>query len=434
MRPPNPRLRRAALIILLLAGCAVFAARGPLRALSPGGNYDFTLIYGSARAWLTEGRPYETAAVSRAWESGRGPGSRDPTLTRGAGTLVYPPPTFPLLAPFAALPWPLASPLWTLCGVLMYLASVRIVGRLAGLRGDGLLVYWTLAVWMGPAMTSIGTGQTAVPALFCIATGYAGIVRREPGLARGVLIGTGMCLKPQLGGLFTWYEAGRLRWRSFLGAALLGVVAAIGIGRMVAAGTPWASQLSGNIRAFTTLDDANPTRSNPISYQLLNLAYPLHTLTDDRMLVKGAVYGIVGALCLSFFIVDRRRGGKSGDRPSELVSLSMVSVVTLLVAYHRYYDAVFLIFPLALALRGLAGRAGPAGRWVLCLLLTLCFVVPGGVMLMRAKDQGIVPASLTGTLFWRSVLVPYAQWALLALAVVLVCIRANTGPRTREPT
>src|SRR4051812_41064306 len=101
-----PGARRALLILLLVLGCAVFAYRGPLRAMGPGGNYDFTLIYGSARAWLTEGRPYETDAVSRAWQSGGGPPARDPTAVRGAGTLVYPPPTFPLLAPFAALPWP----------------------------------------------------------------------------------------------------------------------------------------------------------------------------------------------------------------------------------------------------------------------------------------------------------------------------------------
>jgi hypothetical protein len=285
---------------------------------------------------------------------------------------------------------------------------------------------------MGPAMTSIGTGQTAVPALFCVTMGYAAMQRREPGVARGVLIGAGMCLKPQLGGLFVWYEAGRLRWRSFLGAALLGVVAAIGIGRMRAAGTPWAAQLAENIRVFTTLDDANPTRSNPISYHLINLAYPLHTLTDDRTLVKAAVYGAVAALCLAFFLVDRRRGGKHGDRPAELVSLSMVSAVTLLVAYHRYYDAVFLIFPLALALHGLSRHKGGVARWALCLALTLCFVAPGGVMLMKAKERGLAPPWLTGTALWRTVLVPYAPWALLALAGVLVYIRAGSARVTQR--
>jgi hypothetical protein len=429
-------VRRIVLVGLLAAACALFAYRGPLRALRAGGNYDFTLIYSSARAWLLEGRPYEVDAVSRAWLSSGGPAERDPTLVRGAGTLVYPPPTFPLLAPFVALPWSVAAPLWTMSGVLMYLASVRIIAGLAGLRGDGALGYWTLALAMGPAMTSIGTGQTAVPALFCIAAGYAGLRRRAPGILRGVLMGAGACLKPQLGGLFPWYEAGRGRWRTFVGAALLGTIAAVAIGRMMGAGTAWTSQLTTNLSTFVTLDDANPTQSNPISYQLIDLAYPLHTLTDNRAAVKVAVYSVVGGLCLAFFIVDWRRGRRKGDQPGELVSLSMVSVVTLLVAYHRYYDAVFLIFPLALALRGLLAKEAGPPRWmyVAAMLLVLSFLAPGAALLVMAKDRGMIPAGLADSALWRGVLVPHAQWALLALGVLLVFIRARTGEVTQRST
>jgi hypothetical protein len=438
---------RVLLIVLLAAGCAWFAYRGPVRAIR-GGSYDFTLIYGSARAWLSEGRPYEKQAVQRAWESGGGPGERDPMHARGEATLVYPPVTFPLLMPFAALPWRAASTAWAACGTAMYLTSVWLIGAMtfrspAVQRGHAAapdrrarnaeLAFWAGAVWLGPGMTSIGLGQTAAAVLFLVAAGYAA-ARGEPGAGRGTLLGAAAALKPQLGALFAAYEAGRLRLRAVAAAAVLvAVLAAIGIGRMEQKGVAWWGQWRDNLAAFTTLDDANPTRGNPIRFQLINLAYPLHTLTDSRAAVLAIVYGLVGGLCLAYFVIDLRRGRARGEEEGELLSLSMVGAVTLMVAYHRYYDAVLLLFPLALAVRGVmrpARRPGRPARWMYgaVLGLVLVYLVPGSVVLVRAAERGLIPAGLSRSPAWEAIILPHAAWALPALAVMLVWMRARTGP------
>jgi hypothetical protein len=132
---------------------------------------------------------------------------------------------------------------------------------------------------------------------------------------------------------------------------------------------------------------------------------------------------ILGLLSLVYFVVDLRRNRERGEGAGELLSLSMASVVTLLIVYHRFYDAVLLLFPLALALRGLAGSRAWRPHLV-TLALVAVFFVPGSVMLATAAERGLVPGALAGSAVWEHLLLPHQPLALLALCCWLVVMRA----------
>jgi hypothetical protein len=183
------------------------------------------------------------------------------------------------------------------------------------------------------------------------------------------------------------------------------------------------------LREFPVHGDADPTRANHVRDQMINLHYPLHWFTDDRGLVRWAVYAVLGALCAAYLAVDwRARRAERGEGRGEMVSLSMTAVVTLLVAYHRFYDAVVLVFPLALGVKMALGASleERRGGWVLLGLLAP-FAIPLNAALLRMKLGGAIPASVGESTLWNVVVMPHGTWALVGMAAWLVWVRARVG-------
>jgi len=430
-------------VALLVIGVAIFSWRGPVRALGPGGSGDFVLVYSSARAWLLGGNPYLASDVSRAWESGGGPQDRDPMLTRTGEVLLYPPTALAALSPLAALPWPAAWAVWVGLSTALAGATLYGVAALAGLTRDprlrtGLWFFLAAGVWLAPAQTCIAHGQTAVAAVALVVLGQVARMRGASAkgptwpILAGLFMGLATAIKPQVGGLFLVYEAGRLRWRPV--AAAIGIAAAltlIGVGRMESAGVAWRESWTRNVADFAASGDGSPIAGNQIRYQLVNLHYPLHTFTDNRDAVRWTVYAIAGGLCLAYALVDLRqrrsaaRAGlppASGEGAGELLSLSMVAAITLMVVYHRFYDAALVVIPLGMAVSEIArGRRGIA-IWVVLALVGL-FIAPGAVILAEAAARGWIPLSIPDTLVWHRALLPHQAWGLLLLAITLVLLR-----------
>jgi hypothetical protein len=450
-----------ALVALLIVGSLVFLWRGPVRGAF-NGHHDFALIYGSARAWLVGGDPYTAEDVRAAWAGARGTVDRDPMGTRESNVLLYPPGAFVVLSPVAALPWPLANAAWAIANTVLFSAAIWMVAVVGWPRergkepaaGDGGRALWILmfsaaAVWFAPAATNAALGQTAMVSMALIAAAQVARVRGQRalagtgsespycgGMASGLLLGAATVLKPQMALLFVVYEAGRLRWKSVAWAvAAAAVLMTIGAARMHWAGVDWWASWRANLSAFTAVADGDPTRVNPIRHQMINLQYPLHNLTDDRGLVRVLTVAVLGLLSLAYLLVDLRRGRERGEGCGELLSLSMVAVVSLLIVYHRFYDAVLLLFPLALGIRALRvwslggeQRKGWIARHghLVTLLLVAPFFIPGAVALVRAAEAGWIPAWVSQSNVWELLILPHQPLALLLLCVWLVVLRWRT--------
>lgn len=420
---------RAALVALGVLGTLVFIVRGPVPALRATGNSDFALVWTCARVWIAGGDPYDLRVAGAEWDRSGEPAVWH--ITQRGPVLLYPPSTFVVAAPLAALPFRIAAAVWTILNLVAGAAAGWAVGRVAGLPRRLWLPYSVGAVWLAPFATAVWLGQTPVVVLGLLALGELARVKGRAWVS-GLLLGLGSAIKPQVGALFVVYELGRGRWRSVAAALAVGAaLLAAGVARLEMAGVPWRASWGQMLHDFRTSGDADPSRANPNRYQILDLSAPLHWFTDDRLLVRALVWGIVGAICLAYLLVDRRRAGRRGEAPGEIVSLSMTAVVTLLVVYHRSYDAVLLVFPLALGMRmaGSAVRADRTRGWVL-LALMLPFAFPGMTVLTQLKNAGRLPEWLAQSTLWNAFVVPHATWALLAMAVWLVWVRARTARET----
>ncbi len=441
---PSVKSARTILVLALITGAAWFVWRGPMRAIG-GGNFDFALIYSAARAWLLGLDPYSMEVAQRVFLEAGGPKSLEP-MTRPESSLVYSPATFLVLAPFAAMPWAAANWAWALANVFLIGVAMVLLARLARAGVVAGMAIAASFLWLAPAATGLYVGQMSHVVLVLILAGELLRRRWQERSGRGgdlwlagVAIGFAAIIKPQLGLLFLVYELGRLRWRSVAGGlAGIALLLSVGAVRLSVAGIPWWESWVRHMGEFATVGDGNPTDTAHFRYQMINLAYPLYAMLRDGPVPAMLVYAILGALCLAYFIVDLRRGRERGEGHGELLSLSMTACVTLLIAYHRAYDAVILAIPLAMAWRGVfAGRHDDSphlesypGRtaYILILVLLLPFLAPGAGILSRAEELSWVPGWLSGTLLWKGVIVPHATWSLLAACVWLIVMRARTGP------
>src|SRR5262249_30059266 len=223
-------------------------------------------------------------------------------------------------------------------------------------------------------------------------------------------------LKPHSGGAVLLGYAIERRWRicAVAGILLLGL-AGLSVLRLEIAGVDWRqSWLSSSAEFMAPAGNNDPTAANQFRHQLINLHWPLYAIFDRGWAVNSIVLFFVGGLLLIRLFT--RQWTQSSQQ--ELLSISALAVLTLLVIYHVFYDAVLLLPPLAWSLPAWNGKLKVTAR--LAFLLILPFLIPGAVMLQESARAGGWPAALNGAWWWNILVLPHQVWAVASLAVCLV--------------
>jgi hypothetical protein len=158
------------------------------------------------------------------------------------------------------------------------------------------------------------------------------------------------------------------------------------------------------------------TSLNPTQWGLINSQLLTYEFFGDRTLANNAAWMAFGLLaCWWMFRTIQRRSNRSNYT---LLDLSAMAVLSLLPIYHRFYDAVVLIIPLA----WLFGNWKSLDRSVKVVvgIALLPFLLPGGTMLQVLQSEKRIPTSVSSAWWWRMVVLPHEVWALIALSLVLL--------------
>jgi hypothetical protein len=333
-----------------------------------------------------------------------------------------------MLAPFAALTWPAAHRLWIAANIAFVGVILWSIARIADfrIRQQRTWLYVAGALVFAPVHTTIHHGQTP---LYVMAVALLGFAIAPPG-ARGrgdLLLGLAAGIKPQIGLPMLALEGVRARWRSVLmGSAALVVLLIAAVLPMTWRGVPWWDSWRDNLMAFRSGGAGDPVVGNPYRHQLVNLQYPLTALLDSKTIGEVAALAIVAALAMLFFLPPAKRMRQT----SLLHSLSMVAVLSLMVVYHRFYDAVLLLIPLAWAIDGIARARRSALPWC-ALALLVPFFLNSAVALAWLRSAGHLPAWIVDCWCWEHLLLPHQGWALLALAICLLVAQRGDGGESR---
>ena len=225
------------------------------------------------------------------------------------------------------------------------------------------------------------------------------------------------------------------RWREVVWTFALGFgFVALGVGRLAVTSPTWAADLRQNLADFTATGFADPSPANAFAWQMINLTPLVHRFADHGLLATAAVALLV---IVSFGLsahVARRDKPDATAPDITLGFMSLAAVLSLLVTYHRAYDAVLLLFPALWAWRRLVDHR--CTHALITANAVAVFLIPGGAILRTAIDKGILPDVLRNSWLGGTFVMHHANWALLLLWVTLVLVlrrRASAPPGTASP-
>ncbi len=409
-------------VVALLAAAVYLGWFGVLRGA--GASEDLAVGFGAGRAWLQGQDPYDVSVLTDQVTAAGGTSSSVDRLETLRN--VYFPTTLPTFAPLAPASWTQAK-----AAVLaINLAATAFIawGLTSLLRWrrseNRTIILWAMVLALAPLHTTMAIGQAAIVATAAIVAGML-LERAGRGTMAGLLYGVAIIVKLQIGLPFLAYLIWRRRWPAAIAASLTTVaLTVVSIGRMGVAGVPWWTSWMANLDRLSGpggINDASP--ANPDRYALIDLRYLLESIGIGGRWADALTFGLVGLAALATVLLIR---GRYPNR--ELLAMSLVAVLCLLVTYHRYYDAVLVVLPIAW---GLSVLPTHRGLGLAVLLLCADFLLPAQTALHDLQQRGLIPDQLASGPLWDTVLITQHVWALVLLAAVLLWAAWTVTDRDR---
>jgi len=404
--------------ILLFASLFLFLLRGPYRAFGEPhgssdfyGSSDFTAIYSAARCWMKGRNPYDHKQMAEEFVlSAHGP--RDAVPVRKTHPSVYPPTAMPIIATVAWLPWREAILTWCLVSLVVFGLSVVLTIRSAAssvdLSKNGILLLLAGMLLYSPTQSGFAYGNPSVLVCSLVALSiYLSLERRF--VISGVLLGLAHCIKPTLSICAVFLFLAWRYWMPIVTSLVLAVAAAaVSVLRAQSLDQywNWCRTLLENL-AFNLGPEgpSDPGIAAPKAYLLLNTQTIVGLFTRNATLRDMVVWVTAAALvCLYFYLRQR------DSHPSYWRDVGFFSAVTLMLTYHRNYDAQLLLLLVPFLLTHFRAERVTVAVLSVCILLT-AFPTQAAFSVLLGSDV---------TSVWRVIVFRHQPLAVLMIAICLV--------------
>jgi hypothetical protein len=398
---------------------------------------DFNAVYYGARCLLEHHNPYNVSELDGVYRAEGGERSSQTVTAHETVTLfVNLPTTFILLAPFAMLPWGAAHLLWVICtaaglilaAFLMWNISAQYAPVLAG--GLICLVLVNCEVLFLTGNTAGIVVSLCVVAVWCFL--------RDRFVTAGILcLAVSLAIKPHDAGLVWLYfllAGGVYRKRALqtlLVTAVLGLSAFLWVSHVA---PHWMQDWQTNLAAISGpggLNEPGPaSRIGRSPGMIFDLQAAISVFRDDPRIYNPVSYLICGTLLLVGAARTLRL--KFSQRRAWL-ALAAVSVFTMLVTYHRCYDAKLLL--LTVPTCAMLWAEGGSIAWLAIVATTAGIVstadLPLTIFVTLTKDLPISTAGLAEQIKTLLLLEP-TPLILLAMGIfyLWVYLRRDPAPDT----
>jgi hypothetical protein len=338
---------------------------------------DFKGVYFDARCLLQHTDPYEPGETLRVYlkEGNTLPESPEGLRKVLSGGAVYLPTTPIFIAPLALLPLGPAQVLW----MILTAAALVFAGFLMwslGANYSSVISGGLICLVLANSEVLFATGNPAgIAVSLCVVAVWCFLKDRF--VWAGILcLAIGMAIKPHDAGLVWLYfllAGGVYRKRALqtlLVTAVLGLAAIVWV-------TPisphWMQEQHSNLLvAAAPLGVNNPGLANPTNGKVsmvIDLQSAVAFFRDDPLLYNSVSYAVCGALLLAGAVRTlRSRISQQGT----WLALAAIAPLTMLVTYHRPFDAKLLLLAVP-ACAMLWAEGGRVGR--LALVVTTAGIV-----------------------------------------------------------
>ena len=361
---------------------------------------DFQGVYFGVKALLAHHDPYVDRNVVEVFHQRL---SADQVKDLGgvappfASKQVYPPTTLLLFVPFALLSVAEAQQLWMVILAVSVVIAAFAVMHLAAQSAStlsGVLVGFTVATSLSLVMTG---NLAALSVSLCLIAAWSWIEGKF--IREGVLCcALSLAIKPQDAGfvwLFFLLSGGHYTKRSLQAFALVAVCSLVALAWIFPVAPNWISESATNLKSMMQRGGVNdPGPSGQTSHStgmVIDLQAAISYIRDEPRLYDTVTYAVCGTLITLWAIAALR------SRPSRrliFLGLAAIAPLTLLITYHRLYDAKILL----LAVPACAELWSEHGRhaWPSLVITSLAIVFTSDIPLycLVWLDKHFLPGSI----------------------------------------
>jgi Glycosyltransferase family 87 len=404
-----------------------------LERSSPTGIMGFPGIYFGTRCLLEHDDPYKVNNLEHAYEeAGFTESSESGALRQSVTLYVNLPTTFLFVAPLAWMPLGTAQVLWTTLVVGCFSLASFLMYRLGYQYSPSVSLLLALIVLANCEIIFAGGNTAGLVVSLCVISVWCFLKERYI-LAGEICLAASLAIKPHDAGLIWLYFliSGPAHRRRAIRSAALTATIAIAAAAWVSYIAPhWASELSSNLRIISAPGGINDPSPTSIGVSSPDMIIDLQTVVSCFTSAPEIYNPISYFICLLLFIIwllAVRRTEHSF--PTALFGLVSASALSMLVTYHRSYDAKMLL--LAIPACAMLWTEGKARRWpALGLSAVALFIngdIPMAALTHLTRNLQMFRGGLGQRILFALVARP-APLVLIALAAFYLWVMAHSGP------
>lgn len=414
--------RRIGLLLLLLSGGISIFWGLAIGSSAEGGTLDFQAVYYGTRCLLEHHNPYREAELEAVYKADGGESPSETLKHRRTVTLyVNLPMTFLFVAPLAMLPLGAAQAIWLLFLSGVFLLGAVLMWRLGESYSPGVTLFLICILLLESELT-FATGNTAGIVIgLCLVAVWCFV--RDRFVVVGVLcLATCLAIKPHDAGLVWLYfllAGGAYRKRALEALGITAILSVASLLWVTHVAPHWIADWSANMATISGPSGLNNPGPGSVTGSTAGMIIDLQALVavfrNDPRIYNLVSYAVCGVMLLIWVVTTLR----SRFSPAKaMFALAAIVPLTMLVTYHRPYDAKLLLLTIP-ACAMLWAERGPS-RWVALLISTGGIVMTGEVplaaLLILTNHLHLSTAEVLGQIGSAIVTRP-ASLALLAMGI-----------------
>jgi len=386
--------------ILLASGISILWGS----SIGPAANrwVDFKSVYYGTRCLLEHRNPYKVSELEDVYrvESVKNPSE---PIQNHLGVTLYVnlPTSFIFVAPFALLPWGSAHVLWLTITAGVFILAALLTWNIGTSYGTNIPLF-LMCILLANCEVIFCAGNTAgIVVSLCVVAVWCFL--KERFIWAGVLcLAISLAIKPHDAGLVWLYFllAGGIYRKRALQTLLIFIVFGLSAFLWISHVVPhWTEDWQTNMAAISAHGGTNDPSLDSLTGRsggvIVDLQSDIVVLRDDPRIYNLASYLVCGALLLVWSV---RTLKSRFSRAGAFLALAAVVPLTMLVTYHRPYDAKLLLITIpACAMLWAEGR--PI-RWLALLVTTAGIVftadIPLTILAILSSALHVSTAGLSG--------------------------------------
>jgi hypothetical protein len=371
-------------LYLLLLGCLLFVLIGSFMEGSGSSTMaDFKGVYYGARCVLQHSDPYKGSEPLRVYQAdGGGPILPSNALGQILTLDNYFPTTFLFIAPFAMLPWGPAHLLWIILSAGSFIIGAFLMWDLGAIYASlisGALIAFCAVNYIDLFMSGNPAG---IVIGFCAITVWCFL--KERFVPAGILcMAVSLAIKPHDAGmvwLFFLLAGGAYRKRALQTLVVTAALCLSSIVWISQVAPRWMPELHSNLTTILAHGGMNDPGPHTVCDRTASMVIDLQTLVsvfrDDPRFYNPVTYVICGIPMLLWSVTTLRA---RSSMAKTWLALAAIVPLTLLVTYHRPYDAKLLL--LTVPACAMLWAEGDLIGWLALLVNTVGIAMTGDIPL-----------------------------------------------------